>query len=335
MSVDDLRRLMTDMQRRVEVLERALGFAAVLEHELGISAELEVDDGDLIIVVPQILLQDRSVEDFSAAPATVRFRSGASAPEEPAEESFAGGLRSHCPPPGPAQHCLDGIAVAPLCDDGGDRQGAACEDDGAAELAVGAVSDPGPGADPITGPSGEPAGWPAPGSRNGMMWEPWEDELVAAGIARGDAPAMIAVRLGRTTAAVRTRRTLEAVQRRIDELELAALAAGSAEAPAGPEDRMAAFAPSMPGVPGWLRELRARLDALGHEAPWTPDLDWRLVAGLSAGRKCADLAPVLGVTTAQARARFIALLPEPGIEAQARVLKELEARAGAAPDAAA
>ena len=54
------------------------------------------------------------------------------------------------------------------------------------------------------------------------------------------------------------------------------------------------------------------------------------MAGLAAGRKIDTLALGLGVTPEEARKRLRELCPEPGIEAQERLLSELEARCAVA-----
>lgn len=93
-----------------------------------------------------------------------------------------------------------------------------------------------------------------------------------------------------------------------------------------------AFVPSCAGgqepVPGWLRDIRARLDWLGNAGPFTPEVDLVICEQLALGRKGAALAADLGLSLAQLRQRHIALLPDLGMQAQQRLLNELRLRAG-------
>lgn len=286
--IDELRKRRAELARRIEVLDRVTAFVDALSAECGIAAEIETDDGDVIVCIPQIV------------------------PREPVvgSERPAGERQEPLP-------VADGPQAAPAF---------------VAPAAPGVAS--------------EPAAHPPMGERNGLPWEAQEDERLVAMFARGLTGAQVAAALGRPVGAIYARR---AALRKRGDPEICAPAHKSNDhqmtPPAPnrvsetPKTEHVARVVSAPvtrpipepdGTPGWQRELCARLNALGHVAPWTPALDLRLAEGLGAGRKIADLAQGLGVTPEQARARWGRLLPEPGIEAQARLLDELRARAAVA-----
>lgn len=90
--------------------------------------------------------------------------------------------------------------------------------------------------------------------------------------------------------------------------------------------------------PAWWREIEAVLNALGHKAPWTPELDLALVQGLTSGTPIEVLADELGVERAAIRARFVAMTPgcvdrrgarSVSFEAQQHLIEVLRDRAGA------
>jgi hypothetical protein len=87
--------------------------------------------------------------------------------------------------------------------------------------------------------------------------------------------------------------------------------------------------PFDPGVPGWRREIEDRLNRLGNAAPFTPQVDLALLEGLAKGHKLGWISSDLGIDFEPLKARFVRLVPEPGIVAQDRVLTVLRARAKA------
>ncbi len=87
--------------------------------------------------------------------------------------------------------------------------------------------------------------------------------------------------------------------------------------------------PFDPGVPGWRREIEGRLNRLGNAAPFTPQVDLALLDGLAKGHKLGWISSDLGIDFEALKARFVRLVPEPGIVAQERVLTVLRARATA------
>ena len=87
--------------------------------------------------------------------------------------------------------------------------------------------------------------------------------------------------------------------------------------------------PFDPGVPVWRREIEDRLNRLGNAAPFTPQVDLALLEGLAKGHKLGWISSDLGIDFEPLKARFVRLVPEPGIVAQDRVLTVLRARATA------
>lgn len=272
---DALRRRRADLARQIEGLDRVTAFADALRSELGIEAELDADDGDLILVIPQVLPRD--VAETAEPPQLA-------APEP----------RPVTPDPEPQESVVSAPAELPRT----------------------------------------PAAVP---TRNGLPWEHGEDERIVEATLAGLRAPEIAAELGRTKAAVAHRIAHQLrdriAQARNARLRKPAERVAAAEPAPAPSPSAPHAAPAMTGAPGWLRELRARLDALGHAAPWTPELDHRLAAGLCAGRRLDDLAQALGVTPQGARSRWRMLLPEPGIDAQTRLLAELKQRRDAAQGA--
>jgi hypothetical protein len=87
--------------------------------------------------------------------------------------------------------------------------------------------------------------------------------------------------------------------------------------------------PFDPVVPVWRREIEDRLNRLGNAAPFTPQVDLALLEGLAKGHKLGWISSDLGIDFEPLKARFVRLVPEPGIVAQDRVLTVLRARAKA------
>lgn len=77
------------------------------------------------------------------------------------------------------------------------------------------------------------------------------------------------------------------------------------------------------------RAMRRHLDVLGNTAFWTPGRDLSLIEQVGRGRKLKDVAEEMGVSKADAAARFRELCPEPGISTQQFLLDELRRRAPA------
>lgn len=299
-SLDALRARRAELARRIDVLDRVTLFVDELAG-LGIAAEVETDDGDVIVCIPQVVERE---------PAKAR-------PVEAGPESNAAFLR---------------------------RLSETRTDTFVVPKGLGETSEPEPPVKPQPAPAN-----PAPtaraakaakaqANRNGLPWEAHEDDEIVRRRAAGEAIGAIAAALGRTYAAtdLRARKVLGERIAAAKAAEPPPTPPHVSETPKTEHVARVVSAPvtrPLPGpdaAPGWLRELRARLNDLGHVAPWTPALDLRLAEGLGAGRKLADLAPVLGVTPKQAGARWRRLLPEPGIEAQQRLLAELRARAAVA-----
>ncbi|WP_010137360.1 hypothetical protein [Oceanicola sp. S124] len=105
---------------------------------------------------------------------------------------------------------------------------------------------------------------------------------------------------------------------------------GGKSAAEGPSKEEADFAPAaLPkDAPVALKLVQSHLNAVGYAAPWTPELDCKLIAGLTGGRKLPAVAGDLGLPLEDCRQRFAFLCPEPGFEAQSRLLKVLQHRAG-------
>lgn len=123
---------------------------------------------------------------------------------------------------------------------------------------------------------------------------------------------------------------------------LAVRAGGGESAPAAETHPGVSAAPATADPlahPVWWREIEAVLNALGHKAPWTPQMDLALVEGIMAGTPQEVLADDLGVNLGQMRQRFIAMTPDAvdrtgrssvTIELQQRLIQVLRARAGIA-----
>lgn len=277
---DGLVRLQAELRRRLEVIEQVQGFAQRLLREQGIEAAVEIDEGDVVIVVPQVLPRPAGAGPGAAVPLPKQV---------PQAEVTA------APAPSPA------------------------------------------------------AAAPAPALRVGEQWTEEEDARLLLLFGDGKTGKEVASALGRPVPGTYKRK------KKLDASGLRAPAApGHANenakvehvAPVVSAPPPPAPAPSVPlvraapapapggagldGTPMWQRQLRAHLNALGHVAPWTPALDLRLVEGMLRGDGATVVAEALGVDRRAAVARMRALLPEPGIEAQARLAVELRRRAAAA-----
>lgn len=178
-------------------------------------------------------------------------------------------------------------------------------------------------------------------------WTPAEDLLLLSAKAKAVPVADIAARLGRAITACNKRtsdlrlrgvtvRTLRAVIGP-DALEWGTAppdVASAPEAPAAaeaepepepaPEAAAGPAPPMMPVLSGSDRAVMARLQRLMGRDGWTPDLDHELLTRLTRGEKLHVVATDLGLDTSACRDRFAALVPEPGIEAQAAVLRILD-----------
>jgi hypothetical protein len=151
----------------------------------------------------------------------------------------------------------------------------------------------------------------------GAEWTPEDERHMVAMRGTGADWSEIGQALGRSANACSVRWYTK-IAPRLREAEAVPAEAGAPERAPGPDP-----------VPGWLRTLRAHLDALGHDDGWTPTRDRDLVRMLSGGWSTARAAEALGIQRDALVARFRALCPEPTPETQRRLLAELELRAGA------
>lgn len=156
-----------------------------------------------------------------------------------------------------------------------------------------------------------------------FAWTPEMDAALIDAHGRGDSMARIAAALGCTRNAVAGR--LHRLRARG-----AVAPAGVADAtarPAGPRRSLAAadrLGPA-PTEGAWL----AHLDAVGNPPPFSPAVDLALVEGLAQGRALSSVAALLHVPPDGVRARFLALLPIAGIEAQRGLICALRRRVAA------
>ena len=56
--MDELRKRRAELARRIEVLDRVTVFVDALSAECGIAAEIETDDGDVIVCIPQVVARE-------------------------------------------------------------------------------------------------------------------------------------------------------------------------------------------------------------------------------------------------------------------------------------
>lgn len=163
----------------------------------------------------------------------------------------------------------------------------------------------------------------------GSPWSEEDDQRAVALAALGVKRREIAADLGRTYDAT-CFRLKEVLNHRIDAAKVKAtplrpLPPAQVAAPPQPE-------PAAPGdrvVPQWQRELWVRLDRLGLPAPFTAGVDLEIMTRQTHGERASDIAADLGIDLPVLRQRVIALLPVTGMEAQARLVAELRARASA------
>ena len=173
----------------------------------------------------------------------------------------------------------------------------------------------------------EPVAPPEPAETHGSAWTEDEDAKAVQMRAERWTVRQIAEALGRSEAAT-TFRLSKKLKERIEaarqEIERENFKRPDAEgASSGTE------ADTPPVSLSARREVRANLDRAGNPDGWPIENDIALVEGLAQGKKCWAVAHDLGVSKAEAVARFRVLCPEPGIEAQALLLEELKARAAA------
>lgn len=101
----------------------------------------------------------------------------------------------------------------------------------------------------------------------------------------------------------------------------------------GPGGAAGATAVAQDEPEGWpvvasAAELVERMieEAKPEPGPWTPDKDYALVESLGRGCTAQVVADNLGLPRAAVVARYRELLPDPTIEAQARLIKRLSAQ---------
>ncbi|MBR9765462.1 MAG: hypothetical protein GYB53_18560 [Rhodobacteraceae bacterium] len=185
-----------------------------------------------------------------------------------------------------------------------------------------------------------PVADPAPELHTG----PWTEDEEAEALeldARGASLKEIAAALNRPAASLnlKMRHLRRKVEEEIEDDDTAPDAGqgdrqeACGHAPEGteaPAEAVADFTPAaLPkDAPVAMKLVQAHLNAAGYQAPWTPELDYQLIAGLTGGRKLPAVAGDLGLSLEDCRQRFALLCPEPGFEAQSRLLKVLQHRAG-------
>ncbi|OWV39419.1 hypothetical protein [Mameliella alba] len=186
-------------------------------------------------------------------------------------------------------------------------------------------------------PDGDPA--PEPGAEQELKTGPWtedEDRELLALDARGHpVKAVIAPRLGRSWQAVGLRlKKLKEEQAEAPEVEPEPAPAPEPEpvpppAPAPAPCSVAAgrYALDLDALPT-AREKAAerRLRAIGYAKPFTPASDLKLVQALGAGKSIDAASRSTGLSPAQARGRWKALLPEVTLENQAALAAVLNKR---------
>lgn len=149
-------------------------------------------------------------------------------------------------------------------------------------------------------------------------WTPEEDDRVVTLRRAGWTHREIAGEIQRTEKGVKARIRAR-LRERIDGAQSETTPAPARETP-----------PAQPTAPPRQADSPApstQAPAPDAAAAWTVQRDIQLVEELGKGRKCAAVAEDLGVTKAEAAARFRALCPQPGPDTQKRVLEQLRERA--------
>lgn len=163
----------------------------------------------------------------------------------------------------------------------------------------------------------------------GAVWTPDMDMRLIAAHRAGETLAQMAAAFGVTRNAVAGRvmrlRNAGRLERTVAE---PASVAAAAPRQAGAHRSLAAAdrLGQTPSARSWVRHL----DAIGNPPGFPPDVDLALVEGLARGGSLPGVCGDLGLDVHAARARFFALLPVTGIEAQRLLLEALRARAGVA-----
>lgn len=179
-----------------------------------------------------------------------------------------------------------------------------------------------------------PTAAPAPGSRDGMLWEPWEDDVIRAGRAVGDGWAAIAERIGRNRNSTSVRWYGKLRDAPVGARLLTDPAPVPVPAPVPPPSPVisATAAAADLSIPAWKRHLDAHLDALGSPENFSPARDLAMVEGLFRGRSLASFADEHDLPMLEVKERYFALrasLVERGemtVENQKRLIAALRAR---------
>lgn len=162
-----------------------------------------------------------------------------------------------------------------------------------------------------------------------QVWTGAMDMALIAAKRRGESLSQIAMALGVTRSAVSGRvHRLRCTGRLEGPATVAvpgAVQDGEA-APAPAEPRRSIAAADRVGQSPSARVWVQHLDAIGNPPGFPPAVDLALVEGLARGASLAAVAADLGLDVRAARARFFALLPVTGIEAQTLLLGALRAR---------
>lgn len=175
-------------------------------------------------------------------------------------------------------------------------------------------------------------GSPAPDSVSG----PWSEAEIARAreiIGRGGTNREVAETLGRHMNNVASRcSSFRQELKRAARKPAGEGSARPAPAPAAPRSPApgGSSAAHVIAMAGSERQVRQRLELLGHPAPWTPQTDLALVEGLVRGDGLSATAERIGVARDVARDRWNQLCPEVTIANQQVVLRVLRDRLRAA-----
>ncbi|GGF73513.1 hypothetical protein SAMN05216376_111145 [Mameliella alba] len=190
---------------------------------------------------------------------------------------------------------------------------------------------PVPDGDPVPAPAPEPG--PSAAPKTGDWTEDEDRELLALDAQGHPVKAVIAPRLGRSWQAVGLRlkklkeERAEAPAPDTDPVPEPTPEPEPAPAPAPCSVATGRYALNLDALPT-AREKAAerRLRAIGYPSPFTPSSDLKLVEALGAGSSMDAAARSTGLSPAQARGRWKALLPEVTLENQTALLKILKLR---------
>lgn len=160
-----------------------------------------------------------------------------------------------------------------------------------------------------------------------QVWTGAMDMALIAAKRRGETLSQIAMALGVTRSAVAGRvMRLRSTGRLERPVAVPGAVQDGEAAPAPAEPRRSIAAADRVGQSPSARVWVQHLDAIGNPPGFPPAVDLALVEGLARGGSLAAVAADLGLDVRAARARFFALLPITGIEAQTLLLGALRAR---------